>query len=73
MIGPASKHGRRPAVADDIVVEFIKECAGWSAGINSATFHTCRICGTCVVEMDHFIDANRTLHKAWHLEEARRG
>lgn len=57
-------------MADDIV-EFHPQCKGWSAGINSAEFFTCSLCGACVIEM-HGTDTQRYVHRIWH-EEARRG
>jgi hypothetical protein len=38
---------------------------GASAGLNSAMFFTCPLCGACVVDM-HFNTANRVLHEQWH-------
>jgi hypothetical protein len=48
---------------DEVVFYF--RCLGGSAGINSAEFYTCSLCGACIIEMRSGVSA-RGLHNAWH-------
>lgn len=61
--------GEIEALPDDLIAEsFDHGVWGASAGLNSAMFHTCMICGAAITERRYDPPINRRRHLRWHQQ-----
>jgi hypothetical protein len=53
-------------IGRDVSEVFDRGIHGGTAGVNSAMWHTCTLCGACVVEREYGPPVNRRRHLLWH-------